>query len=150
MLHKGCGTARGLFVCATFCRQNAAYPEYAMLGSNQWPPHCRLGQNFPGRHFRVGKHRIHKRFLALLASWLSCSVQLRRAPATARSKQADAASSNEASMPQANTRGRFHMWEDREVRIRIVGAWRKNLGQRDRTSKPVRIPTPRQTTARKD
>jgi hypothetical protein len=46
----------------------AHLPKWAMLGSNQRPPPCKLGQCFSGRYCPVGKSRIYERFLALLAA----------------------------------------------------------------------------------
>src|SRR5829696_192778 len=37
----------------------------AMLGSNQRPPPCKLGQSFPGRYCPIGISRLYKQFLGV-------------------------------------------------------------------------------------
>jgi hypothetical protein len=55
-----------------------------MLGSNQRPPPCKLGQCFPGRFCPVGKLCMNSRFLTFLGPWFSCSVRVRPAPVAAQ------------------------------------------------------------------
>ena len=57
--------------------------QWAMLGSNQRPPPCKLGQRFPDRYCPVRKPRLYKRFLVFLAPLFSCSVLVRPAPVAA-------------------------------------------------------------------
>jgi hypothetical protein len=54
LLHRGSGISWSLFLYPTFYLQNTAFPEWAMLGSNQRPPPCKLGQRFSGRYCSVG------------------------------------------------------------------------------------------------
>jgi hypothetical protein len=81
---KAPGMFRGLLSYATLYLQNSAFSEWAMLGSNQRPPPCKLGQSFSDRYYPVRKSRLHKRFSAFLGPSFYCSVRMRPAPVAAR------------------------------------------------------------------
>ena len=46
-----------------FYLQNPGFPKWAMLGSNQRPPPCKLGQGFPTTLCPVRKFRLSERFM---------------------------------------------------------------------------------------
>src|SRR5215204_4323139 len=71
-LRSGCSTVAvrgparvslGPLTCATFYLQNSAFPKWAMLGSNQRPPPCKLGRGSPGGSYRVREFGLYRRFL---------------------------------------------------------------------------------------
>jgi hypothetical protein len=49
-----------------FYLQNAAFSKWAMLGSNQRPPPCKLGQSFPAMLCPVRKSLISERYYGIL------------------------------------------------------------------------------------
>jgi hypothetical protein len=51
--------------CAAFYLQSAAFSKWAMLGSNQRPPPCKLGRGFPTTLSPVREFRLSERFTAL-------------------------------------------------------------------------------------
>jgi Transposase, Mutator family len=73
---------------AAFYLQNVAFSKWAMLGSNQRPPPCKLGQSFPGRYYPVGISRLSKQFWAFLTSSFSRPVQVCPAPVATRLQHA--------------------------------------------------------------
>jgi hypothetical protein len=48
----------------TFNLQNAVFLEWAMLGSNQRPPPCKLGRGFPTTLSPVREFRLFEGFMA--------------------------------------------------------------------------------------
>jgi hypothetical protein len=71
LLHRGSGISWSLFLYPTFYLQNTAFPEWAMLGSNQRPPPCKLGQRFPARFCPVGKRAYISAFRRFLRHYFS-------------------------------------------------------------------------------
>ena len=97
------------------------YLKWAMLGSNQRPPPCKLGRGCSTTPCPVRKIRLSERFPASHVANESGRVRLRTAPVAARLQHALSASEFTKS----------HILSTRFLRIAcsVVSEWRQRLGR---------------------